>query len=60
MIPALWTINVSPCPSLSVHLSKPCRGVTACTLVSLPPHHVIAADDTKAIVQPEKGLAGAC
>lgn len=29
-------------------------------LVSLPPHHVIAADDTKTIVQPEKGLACTC
>lgn len=29
-------------------------------LVSLPPHHVIAADNTKAIVQSEKSLACTC
>lgn len=55
-------------PSLSLYSPVPesiCHSTTESwqlplPLVVLPPHHVIAADDTEATVQPKKGLVCTC
>lgn len=61
-----WSLKFRPLLSVYVPLTGSICQSTAESwqlpfpLVFLPPHHVIAADDTKAIVQSEKGLACTC